>query len=124
MKKMKKSIIIIFLSIAIIAGGISYGVYWAFYDIQRINGQEYITESTSPNGKYTVTAYLNDGGATTGYAVLGMLKNNNSGKTKNIYWQYNCEKADISWINDETIKINGIQLNVKNEIYDYRREEY
>lgn len=119
---MKKSIITIFLSSAIIAGGISYGVYWAFYDIQRINGQQYITESTSPNGKYTVIAYLNDGGATTGYAVLGMLKNNNSGKTKNIYLQYNCEKADISWINDETIKINGIQLNVKNEIYDYRRE--
>lgn len=66
--------------------------------------------------------YLNNGGATTDYAVLGKLKNNNNGKTKNIYWQYNCEKAEISWINDETVKINGIQLEVKNEIYDFRRE--
>ena len=122
MTKLKKSIITISLIIAIILGGITYAVYWAFYDIQRINGQEYITESTSPDGTYTMIAYLNDGGATTGYAVLGTLKNNNSGKTKNIYWQYHCEEAEISWINDETIKINGIKLNVKNQIYDYRRE--
>lgn len=122
MAKIKKSILTISLGISIIVGGMSYGVYWAFYDIQRINGQEYITESTSSNGAYTVIAYLNDGGATTGYSVLGTLKDNNSGKTKNIYWQYNCEKAEILWINDETIKINGIQLNVKDEIYDFRRE--
>lgn len=121
-KHKKKSILIIFLSITILIGVIIYGIYWAFYDIQRIVGQKYITELTSPNGEYTVTAYLNDGGATTGYAVLGELKNNNSGKTKNIYWKYNCENAEISWINNETIKINGIQLNIKNEIYDFRRE--
>lgn len=121
MVKIKKNILTIFLSISIIVSVIVYGFYWSFYDIQRIDGQEYITESTSPNGEYTVIAYLNNGGATTGYAILGTLQNNNSGKTKNIYWQYKCEKAEISWINDETIKINGIQLNVKNETYDFRR---
>ena len=122
MTKIKKTTLTIFLSIAIIVGIATYAVYWAFYDIQRIEGQEYITESTSPNGEYTVITYLNNGGATTDYAVLGKLKNNNNGKTKNIYWQYNCEKAEISWINDETVKINGIQLEIKNEIYDFRRE--
>ena len=122
MTKIKKTTLTIFLSIAIIVGIGTYAVDWAFYDIQRIEGQEYITESTYPNGEYTVITYLNNGGATTDYAVLGKLKNNNNGKTKNIYWQYNCEKAEISWINDETVKINGIQLEVKNEIYDFRRE--
>lgn len=62
-----------FLSIVIIVCVMGYGIYWAFYDIQRIDGQEYITESTSPNGKYTIITYLNNGGATTGYAVLGTL---------------------------------------------------
>lgn len=103
-------------------GVVAYAINWAFFDIQRINGQEYLTESTSPNGTFTVTAYLNNGGATTSYAVLGTLKNNKNGKTKNIYWQYRCEKAEMEWLNNETIKINGIELNVKNEIYDYRRK--
>lgn len=120
MRKRKQYIIIMSI-IAIIVGGIAYGINWAFFDIQRINGQEYLTESTSPNGTYTVTAYLNNSGATTSYSVLVTLNNNNTGKTKNIYWKSHCEKADIEWLNDETIKINGIQLNIENEVYDYRR---
>lgn len=121
-EKQKKYIITIFIIVFIIIGGVSYIINWAFFDIQRINGQEYLDESTSPNGTYTVTAYLNNGGATTSYAVLGTLKNNKNGKSKNIYWQYRCEKAEMEWLNDETIKINGIELNVKNETYDYRRK--
>ena len=120
--KKRKQYIIICVIIAIVVIGIVYSIKWSFSDIQRINGQEYITESTSPDGKYTVTAYLNNGGATTDYAVLAKLKNNKNGKTKNIYWQYHCEEADIEWLSDDTIKINEVELNVKNEIYDYRKE--
>ena len=122
MRKTKKYIITISIIIFIIVGWIYYVINWAFFDIQIINGQEYLNESTSPNGTYTVTAYLNNGGATTSYAVLGTLKNNKNGKSKNIYWQYRCEKAEMEWLNDDTIKINGIELNVKSEIYDYRRK--
>ncbi|MGE8035962.1 DUF5412 family protein [Lysinibacillus sp. AC-3] len=32
-----------------------------------------IAESTSPQGTYTVKAYVSDAGATTSYAVLGEL---------------------------------------------------
>ena len=120
--KKRKQYIIICVIIAIVVIGIVYSIKWSFSDIQRINGQEYITESTSPDGKYTVTTYLNNGGATTDYAVLATLKNNKNGKTKNIYWQYHCEEADIEWLSDDTIKINEVELNVKNEIYDYRKE--
>jgi hypothetical protein len=122
MKKTKKYLITLFIVIAAIVGSVAYAINWAFFDIQRIDGQEYLGESISPNGTHTVAAYLNNGGATTGYAVLGTLKNNKNGKTKNIYWQYRCEKADMEWLDDETIKINGLELNVNNEIYDYRRK--
>lgn len=118
----KKRLATVFIIFAATIGGIAYFINWAFYNIQRIHGQEYITEATSPNGTYTVTASLNNGGATTGYAVLGTLKNNKSGKSKNIYWQNHCEKADIQWLTDGTIKINGVELKVKNEIYDYRKD--
>lgn len=122
MKKTKKHLITIFIIITIMVCGVAYVINWAFFDIQRINGQKYLTESSSPNGTYTVTAYLNNGGATTSYSVLGILKNNKNGKIKNIYWQYRCEKAEIEWLNDESIRINGVELNVKNEIHDYRRK--
>ncbi|MGY0372670.1 DUF5412 family protein [Clostridium sp. JNZ J1-5] len=121
-QRTKKKLIRICIIIAAMIGGVAYAINWAFFDIQRINGQEYLNNSTSPNGTYTVTAYLNNGGATTDFAVLGTLKNNKNGKTKNIYWQYHCEEADMEWLNDETIKINGVELNVKNETYDYRRK--
>lgn len=122
MRKAQKNLLRIVIIIAIIIGGAAYAFNWAFLNIQRIDGQEYLTELSSPDGTYTVTAYLNNGGATTGYAVLGTLENNENGKVKNIYWQYRCEKAEMEWLNDETIKINGIVLKVKNEIYDYRRK--
>lgn len=119
MRKIIKKFIIIFIVVGIMVSGI---IYWAFFDIQRINGEEYLNELTSPNGRYTVITYLNNGGATTDYSVLGTLKNNENGKTKNIYWQYHCEKAELEWLSDEVIKINDVKLNIKKEIYDYRRK--
>jgi hypothetical protein len=120
-QRTKKRLLITSIIIVILVGGVVYAFNWAFFDIQRIGGQEYLNESTSPNGVYTVTAYLNNGGATTDYAVLVRLRDNGNGKIKNIYWQYHCTKAEMVWVNDETLKINGKELNVKNEIYDFRR---
>ena len=97
-----------------------YVINWAFFDIQRIKGQEKILESTSPNGTYTISAYLNNGGATTSYAVLGSLKNNETNKQKNIYWEYRCEEAEIEWIDDFTVKINNVVLDVRKDTYDFR----
>jgi Fe-S cluster biosynthesis and repair protein YggX len=120
-QKTKRRLLTLGIILALFVGGVAYVIDWAFFDIQRINGQEYLSQSTSPDGTYTVTAYLNNGGATTDFAVLARLKNNRNGKEKNIYWQYHCAKAEMQWVNDETIKINDKELNVKNEIYDYRR---
>lgn len=41
MTKIKKIIITISLIISIVVGGITYGVYWAFYDIQRVYDSYY-----------------------------------------------------------------------------------
>lgn len=122
MKKWLVPVIIVASILLIIIALISYGIYWAFFDIQRIDGQEIITISDSPDASYTVTAYLNNGGATTDYAVLCAVKNNKTGKERNIYWNYHCQTADIQWLDDETVSINGIELNVTKDLYDYRRD--
>lgn len=115
------SIIVLCVSL-IVSSLFAYGVYWMFYDIQRFEGQKKIEEVSSSDNKYTVTAYLNSGGATTGWAVLGTVTHNETGKTKNIYWNYNCEEADIYWVDEKTVIINGEELNVLKDIYDFRRE--
>ncbi|WP_333651635.1 DUF5412 domain-containing protein [Lacrimispora sp.] len=119
MNKTFKKMTIILIVVCVIAG---YAVYWVFFDIQRIKGQEQIAESTSPNGTYTVYAYLNNGGATTSYAVLGSVKNNKTNRQKNIYWQYRWETAVIEWLDDVTVRINGKTLDVRKNTYDYRHD--
>ena len=119
---MKKALLIVGIAVILIISLLGYGIYWAFYDIQRLEGQEIIQEVSSPNDTYTITAYLNNGGATTGYAVLCSVKNNSTGKEKNIYWQYHCTTADIIWLDEETVQINGVELNVKKDTYDYRHD--
>ncbi|MDO4189994.1 MAG: DUF5412 family protein, partial [Lachnospiraceae bacterium] len=75
----------------------------------------------SPTGKYTITAYLDNGGATVDFSVLCVLDNGKN--TKNIYSNYHCDTAKIKWLDDDTVIINGIRLeNVESDVYDWRRE--
>ena len=119
---MKKKALIIGIVVLLAISLLGYGIYWAFYDIQRIEGQEVLKAVASPNDTYTVTAYLNGGGATTDFAVLCRVKTNSTGKVKNIYWQNHCSDADITWLDEETVQINGVELNVKKDTYDYRHD--
>ena len=45
---MWKKLLFIFL---IIVGIFAYGVYWAFFDMGRLQEGEFIAEATSPNGQ-------------------------------------------------------------------------
>jgi len=121
MKKWLVPVMIAVSMLLIVIALISYGIYWAFFDIQRIDGEEIITTSDSPDSSYTVTAYLNNGGATVDYAVLCAVKNNKTGKERNIYWNYHCQSADIQWLDDKTVSINGIELDITKDLYDWRR---
>lgn len=59
--KSKKSILKVFLILGLLFSGIiAYGVYWVFFDWSRFK-DELINQSTSPNGTYTINAYLSPG---------------------------------------------------------------
>ena len=122
MKKKTKIIIGVLMSVILLVGLLGYGIHWAFFDIQRLSGQEVIVVSDSPDGQYTVTAYRNNGGATTGYAVLATVVDNDNQRSRNFYWQDNCEEASIIWVDETTVEINGVSLNVWKDTHDYRRK--
>lgn len=122
-KSKHKALKIVLIGFLLFIGLLGYGVYWAFFDMNRLPTGEYLTEETSPDGKYTLKAYINDRGATTSYSIRGELVfNNQNGKTKNIYWNHHEDTANIEWIDNDTVIINGHSLNVPNEKFDFRNQ--
>lgn len=118
---MKKPVRVGFILIIICAIAL-YGIYWAFYDMNRLPKGELISEVVSPDGEYTLKAYLVNGGTTVAYYIRGELKYNISNKkSKTIYWNYRETEANVEWKDKDTVVINGHPLMVKKEVYDWRR---
>lgn len=123
-RKIYKNILKLFTVIGLLVFAlIGYGVYWAFFDMNRLPTGEYLTEETSPDGKYTLKAYVTNGGATVSYAIRGELVfNQRNNKTKNIYWDYREESANITWTDNDTVVINGHSLDVPKDKFDFRNQ--
>ncbi|MEH7347551.1 DUF5412 domain-containing protein [Gottfriedia acidiceleris] len=120
-KKRRKTLKIMLLSTLLFVGLLGYGIYWTFFDMNRLPKGDYLTEETSPNGDYTLKTYVSSGGATTSYTVRGELVfNKQNKKTKNIYWNYRENTADIEWIDNDTVVINDHTLNVPHDKFDFR----
>ena len=125
MKKKRNTIAIVLSIVIIITIVMSSAMYYLFFDINRIKGEELITQSVSPNSTYTIEAYLNGGSATTDSAVLCTIcYNNKDKKDRNIYWDYHCNEAVIEWVDDDTVIINGKTINdVTKDKYDFRTDK-
>lgn len=123
-KSTYKKVLKVFLVVGLLfIALIGYGFYALFIDMNRLPTGEYLTEETSPDGKYTLKAYVTNGGATVSYAVRGELVfNEKSNKTKNIYWNYREENASITWTDNDTVVINGHSLDVPKDKFDFRNQ--
>ena len=122
---MKSTLKVIGILFAILIGIIlllTLTMNYFFFSMHHLPKGELLTEVESPEGQYTVRAYLTNGGATVSYAVRGeVIYHEKKNKTKNIYWQYREENADIVWIDDHNVSFNGIELDVRKDVYDYRK---
>lgn len=90
--------------------------------LSRLPTGTLIKSSVSPNGTYVVNAYLCDGGATVDQAIRAEAVHVETGKSRNIYWQYHAYDAQIEWLDDNVVTVNGITLNVMHDMYDYRKQ--
>lgn len=114
----KKTVITVLIFSAVI-GGLIYSL---FFDINRLPEGELIDQIESPSGEYHLNIYLVNGGATVSFAIRGELTYNHlPKKSKNIYRNYKEETALVAWIDDHTVDINGHILDVRNQVYDWRR---
>lgn len=115
--KRKKYVLIIVLIICLIPA--MYILIYKSNSIRNIPTGELISQVHSPNKDYKVNLYLIGGNATVDFAIRGELVNK-LGIKKNIYWSYHEKDSSVRWINDKTIEINDKELNIKNEVYDWR----
>ncbi|ADQ39776.1 hypothetical protein Calkr_0207 [Caldicellulosiruptor acetigenus I77R1B] len=118
----KKILIKVLKIILILTLLFSFLVYWLFFDMNRLPHGEFLNESLSPNRKYKLKFYLCNGGATTAFAIRGELCYKNGLKIRNIYWNYPEDKADVKWINNHVVIINGHRLDIFKESFDFRKE--
>lgn len=94
-----------------------------FFSLHHLPEGDFLTEAESQNGEYTVKAYVSRSGATVADAVRGeVIYHHKNDKKKNIYWEYRESEAEISWIDETTVLINGIKLDVRKDVYDWRKE--
>ena len=120
--KRKKIVKILLIVGVLFMGAIGYGIYWAFFDMNRLPTGEYLTEETSPDGTYTLKAYVSVKSLSSDAVRGELVFNKRNGKTKNIYWNYRESTAKIEWIDDDTVVINGHRLNVPKEKFDFRNQ--
>lgn len=119
---MKKKWVNALIAVIVLAVALACGAYSLLYDTQKIEGQEKITESVSPDGKYTVTAYLNSG-ETENAVLCDVTCNKFFGRDRNIYWNYPCDMAEIEWIDGNSVVINGVEIDVRIDTYDCRKDK-
>lgn len=98
-------------------------LYFRFFiSMYHLPEGEYLLSSTSPDGRYRLNAYLSETSLSAS-AIRGELEDLETQKTKNIYWDYRQETAEIEWMDQNMISINGHEFNYLTEVYDWRREE-
>ena len=54
---------------------------------------------------------------TTDFSVLGRVQNTKTNKVRNIYWKYHCTVSKVEWMNENTVILNDIVLNIEKDMY-------
>jgi len=83
----------------------------------RLPEGEYISSLDSPDKLHTLKAYRYSGGATMDWSLRVEVVNNKTDKKLNIYYVYHEKDADMKWVDNRTVIINGIKLDIYDDYY-------
>ncbi len=88
---------------------------------QNNNQETFLISSQSPDGVYKLEAYRTEPGATVDFSIRVYMINGNQ---KNIiYDAYHEYDAQIVWIDNSVVSINGKSLDIsRGEKYDWRTQ--
>lgn len=120
---MKKKIVIIIIFTAIVF--LSYYGIKEFrnyiYDMNKLPEGIFVESFESPNKDYILNVYKYSGGATMDWTLRVEVEFIFTGDKRNIYWNAHEKSAKIIWKENDIVIINGKELNVYTDEYDFRR---
>lgn len=92
---------------------------WNIGRTQENNQETFLLSSQSPDGKYILEAYKTEPGATVDFSIkVYLMKGEKKDLIYNAYHEY---QAEIIWIDNEIVSINGKTLDLSaGEKHDWR----
>lgn len=120
----KKIRIIASLLGILLAGYLAWQIYILLFavDIKYVPQGDLYKTVTSPDEQYTLRFYRSSGGATTGFAMLGIMEDQKTKEQRRVYWEYPCREVNVKWRRDVVI-INDTRLKIWTEVYDFRLDQ-
>ncbi len=127
MKKPIKILLIIVVAVVVFAVVIAQIlpsiVFLGAFVFSSLPSKTFLESSKSPDGTYELEAYDTSGGATVDFSVAVYLLKEN--RKICIYNGYHEKDVEIIWVDNSTVTINGITLDLsKDERYDWRGPAY
>lgn len=119
MKKPKRLIKILLITIFSVMGAIVLGIVCIFAFFDRVSPivNTPLGEYTSGDGKHTISVYLSEAGATTPWTVVAQVQGSGILIKKTIYAKDNIQEAAVKWLDERTVRINGVSLDIYDDKY-------
>lgn len=92
--------------------------------IQGVPKGDLVAESLSPNKNYQLRLYELGGEATVDFGRIGEIEYLDKDVNKVIYFNYHENKNHIKWLSGTIVNINGKTLDVRQDVYNYKRNLY
>jgi len=79
--------------------------------------EELIGKYPSADEKHCIYVYIGDGGAISSWAVICDVKGSHILGKRRIYAKDDIDTAAVTWLDDRTVEINGITLDIYEDKY-------
>ena len=102
-------------------------LFWGYTqktpDLQKCR---FITSVNSPNQAYRINAYLYEPALSADCLICEVesLKSDEKKLKRILYYAFHENEANIEWISNESVRINGRELNIFYDEYNWKKDSY
>lgn len=99
------------------------GIWNSWYNLEIIPRGSVVEYIESPNNEYTLITSIINGGVFSNDYILAEIEYKDTGKIKNIYYSYPGAYEEAEWIDEHTVKLDEMVIDVESDqTYDFRNE--